>query len=663
MKFVIAAILLVAGSISEIALNSASSMTPPVSKKLDLILPKSLTDPFLIRTHNVVQKISSDRSPVIIYSGNGEVLTAKPKRTAISELAPQIPFIRKIHTNPPNHKYFRNYEVRPGYYDPDGRKLEESEIMDGLAEENETAELYDDTMTVEDYTSATQQELESEETISNNASQMPYDDAEAIVRDPLSVTDLSNEIAPNVLLASNQPNATMETTIESTQESDSEHSMAMQLHMEHLNIAYSHISNIINQLRNAVEDRDSGNQHLMSEKTKNLIQNFLANHDFLEAMLSGSQESKSPPFYNYFTDEYMTIDDLEAQLGETDIVNEEVEVARARKAFGVSRVPRVVARVQSNGRRKLIRPPLRSTVRPRLTRRRIVRRLRRRPIRRTMDNNAASIVTPYEKVQSNRDSAEKTLRLVPPQNLNSSHMSSFIVIVESLKAFYDSSFAILPDPSNIKEKNDQTTRIALENYRLIQKFYETYTANIKTFEADLDMMRNDFKAIQLGLHNSLNFFGYEVEYQRIKCQLAENCSEVINNLNTAVEVQARLYSDRVSNTIIYIDENKADIQRMTELINRISFPGQNQSLFSQEFIDTLNYANDKLPKILDMKEPVYRHILDLRSELQVIKDQQVEFDKIFAKAHTDVAHAEALKSASARNTYIGMALAVFALLL
>lgn len=663
MKIVIAMIILIAGGISEIALESPSLTSPPESQKLDMILPKSTTEPFIFRTHNVVQKIFSERSPVKIYSGNGEILTAKPKRSAKSQLAEQIPFIRKIKTNPPNHRYFRHYKLRPSYYDPNGRKLSESEDLGELEDENETAGLYDETMTVNNYASTTQQELEDEELNSGKTTNQSDDDVDALVRMPISVTDLSAEEISHTALQAEQAQAALDTTFESTKESEQEHSMAARLHMEHLNIAYSHISNILSQIRSAVDDYESGNNSLMSEKTKKLLQSFVINHDFLEKSLSSSQQAEVPSFYNYFTDEYMTIDDLEEQLLEQDIVDERVERARARKALGFGKIQRIRTRVQSNGRRKLIRLPMKKTEHPRLVRTRFVRRSRRRPIRRAMDNGTATIVTPYEKVINNRDKAVNAIRMVPPQNLNSSHMANFIVIVESLKAFYDSTFAILPDPANIKDKNDQTTRVALDNYRLIEKFYQTYIDNIKTFEFDLDMMKTDLKAIQLGLHNALNFFGYEAEYQNLKCKVDQNCTEIINNFKTAVEVQTKLYSERISNTIIYIDESKADIERMNEHLNRISFPGQNESLFSQEFIDTLNYANDKLPKILGMKEPIYRHLLDLRNEFQVLKDQQGEFDKIFVKAHADVSTAGLASSGSHRNTVISLAIVGLSLLL
>ena len=104
----------------------------------------------------------------------------------------------------------------------------------------------------------------------------------------------------------------------------------------------------------------------------------------------------------------------------------------------------------------------------------------------------------------------------------------------------------------------------------------------------------------------------------------------------AVDVQAKFYSDRILNIIIYLDENKNDIAEMKLLFSDITLPKQNQSLFNQEFIDTINYTNEKLPRILKMKETLFRHIKDLQAGLSILKEQQKEMDKIFARAKEGV---------------------------
>ena len=107
------------------------------------------------------------------------------------------------------------------------------------------------------------------------------------------------------------------------------------------------------------------------------------------------------------------------------------------------------------------------------------------------------------------------------------------------------------------------------------------------------------------------------------------------------------------------NENRNDIVTIRELIADIALPQANESLFNQDFIDTINYTNNKLPKIIGMQSPIYRHIVDLKAEFETLKAQQKEMDKIFVKVKIDVA---AIEAGSLRTTFISLTLVLVALL-
>jgi hypothetical protein len=611
------------------------SAAAPESKKIDILLPQTVVDPVLIRSSNLVKKTESQYSPVVVVSGNGEVLTARQKRVAKSKVADGVAVIRKIKKNPANHKYFKDYQIRPSYYNPNERKLEDTNS--DLSAQNELNELYDDIENPENYTNETENELKVDEGVAQKSNAQMFE-GEVEVRDPIDVIDLRSQVPSSV---DQNQNEDLTKIFTSTEESEKESQQARQIHTEHLQVAYSHIENLEDQIRDAIGAPPDYKPASMSPKVKKLLESFIDQIDFLEGSLSGLPGLVRPGFYDYALDITTSLDDLTIfesdEESESESENRDELPGDEDYEYAPDRRQRNLKFTQRKNRQ------LRMTVKK--------NNYYRRPNRRARD------VTVYPDLPLVEYNSEPSLRLKQPQDIHSGDINNYMLIVESLYSFYNATFLMLPDPANITPKDETSTRKAFEVFDQIQQFKKHFEFHISTFEKDLLAVKTQLKSISNGVHNATNFFGYDNVFQAINCQSQTNCTALESSLKMAVDVQAKFYSDRILNIIIYLDENKNDIAEMKLLFSDITLPKQNQSLFNQEFIDTINYTNEKLPRILKMKETLFRHIKDLQAGLSILKEQQKEMDKIFARAKEGVL---AEKSSPTMKTAISLVVLMLA---